>query len=582
MRKKHAAATVLSCLAIGALGVGPVAAQEGYSTVVDVVEIGITGSLELMTSGAATSAELTEAYLARIAAYDDELNAVIAVNPEALADAAARDAERAAGIAGPLQGVPIVIKDLIDLDGMATTNGALAFADYLPDDDATVVEKLEAAGAVIIAKTNLSEFAWSGDDSISGIGGEVHNPYDLSRTSGGSSGGTAAAVAASLGAAGLGSDTYGSIRTPSAHQALVGVRPTHGLVSLSGVTPQVEPQDTVGPMALSVADAAILLDVIAGSDPEDHWSANTPDADYTAELSTDALVGARILNFTAASFRGGDVADELVPARDEMLALQDAAIAELAAQGAEVIDVELTDEQLSAISGRGWYGMAGYLDEYFANNPAAWPAGLAELAEPADALTVADYIADGREIESIANDADWLLSTSPLDAEVLAANDARAASALAAWNALLDGYEADAVVFPTDALPASTAPVSYANARNAGLASGLGTPSVTVPVGYTTAGLPAGLEITGRQYSEPTLLGFAYAYEQATSLRVAPSATPALPLTEQSIVATPEATVAAAEPALAATGADAALPSALAIGALALGLALLGFRRRRA
>ncbi|MCC2032771.1 amidase [Microbacterium allomyrinae] len=535
------------CLALGAFAfVAPSASATSDSDAASTAAAtGLSGLTiaqigELLDAGTVTSAELVTAYLDRIAAYDDAyadepgLHAVIALNPDAAAVAAERDAERAAGeIRGPLHGVPIVVKDLVDLEGMATTNGAIAFADYLPDTDSTVVARLEAAGAVIIAKTNLSEFAWSGDDSESGIRGDVRNPYDQTRTSSGSSGGTAAAVAAGFAAAGIGSDTYGSIRTPSAHQSLVGVRPTHGLVSLAGVTPQVGPLDTVGPMTVSVADAAIMLDAIAGADTADAYTSSAPVAgttEYFAALSDTALDGATVLNMTATRFRGGSVASELTPARDEVLSIYDAAVEELRAQGATVIDVELTSEQLSTLGGRGWYGMAGYLDEYWVDAEATWPAGLAELTEPSDALTVSDYLADDREIESIRGDAAWLLTTTPLDPTTLANDETRGASALLAWTNLFAEYGAVAAIYPTDSLPATTLPLSegYYNARNAGWASGVGAPAVTVPTGYTASGMPVGMEFMGLPFDDAELLSFAYDYEQASQVRVAPESTPAL------------------------------------------------------
>ncbi|MFI5429356.1 amidase [Aeromicrobium sp. UC242_57] len=314
---------------------------------------------------------------------------MIASNSAAAADAAALDKERAAGkVRGPLHGVPIVVKDNIDLKGMPTTNGAVAFATYKPKNDSTVVKKLRAAGAIIIAKTNLSEFAWSGSDAKSGLGGEVRNPYDRAKTSSGSSGGTASAVAASFATAGLGTDTYGSIRNPSGNQGLVGVRPTHGLVSLTGVTAQISPLDTVGPMTKSVEDAAIILDAIAGYDPSDPYTKKTigkvPES-YVDELSSTSLQGKKILTFTNARFHGGTSTNR-PEERAEVAGIQAAALAEMEAQGATVEEVELTPEQITSISGRGWVGFGHYLDEFFAGNDAVWPKGLAAKAEPIDEL----------------------------------------------------------------------------------------------------------------------------------------------------------------------------------------------------
>lgn len=567
-----------------------VPAASATAVVGDPTGLGIAEVQQLLTAGTTTSVGLVAAYLARIDAYDLEqgdvpgLHSIISRNPDAAAQAAVLDAERAAGsVRGPLHGVPIIVKDNYDVAGLATTNGSIAFADYLPMNDATTVARLQAAGAIIIAKANLSEFAWSGDDAVSSIAGEVRNPYDRTRTSSGSSGGTAAAIAASFAAGGLGTDTYGSIRTPSAHQSLVGVRPTHGLVSLAGVTAQVEPQDTAGPMTMTVTDAALLLDVIAGVDEADHWTTGTagmvPDS-YLTALTDSALDGRTVAYITNADFHaGGAYYDAFSAERSEVDAITRSAVAALEAQGATVVELELTDEQRAALTGQYWEGPAYWMDEYFARNEASWPAGLAELTEPADALTVSDYLADGRAIPSIQNDAEWFLSTGALSDEDIAAGAARQASALEAWSSLFTELGIDAVVYPTDAMPAATVPTSesYSNARNAGLASGLGAPAVTVPAGYTAAGLPVGLEFAGQPFSEATLLSFAYDFEQAASVRVAPSSTPAL-AADGSVPVVPAVDPTA--PRLAETGAPAGLPVALGVMLLLGGSALLVVRRR--
>ncbi|MDW5593098.1 amidase [Conexibacter stalactiti] len=525
------------------LALGAIAPAAGAAEAVrpDVVELTIGEASDLLARHATTSVALVDEYIARIAAYDDAygdqpgLHAVIAVNEQARQQAAALDAERAAGsVRGPLHGVPIIVKDNIDMLGMPTTNGAIAFASYKPKNDATVIRRLKAAGAIVVAKANLSEFAWNGSDSKSGLGGEVRNPYDQSKTASGSSGGTAAAVAASFATAGLGSDTFGSIRNPAANQALVGVRPTHGLVSLTGVTPQVEPQDTVGPLAKSVEDAAILLDATAGYDPSDHWTTGTigqvPES-YAAGLSTTALAGKKLLTFTNASFHGGS-GPARAAERAEVAAIQDAALAQLEAQGATVERVELTADEVRSLQGRGWLGMAYYLDGFFARNDAFWPVGLAARAAPTDRLTTADYVADDRETPQIKPDAAWLLSTAGITDTDLATQDARAAAALAAWKRLLADHDADAVAIPTDALAASPVtedPAGYSeNADNASLSSGMGTPAVVLPVGYTQSRLPVSLQLIGLPYAEGELLAYAYDYERATRTRVAPPTTPEL------------------------------------------------------
>lgn len=555
-RRKAVAALSTALAATLVVGVGGVGADSPASAATaaparpDVVDLTISSTSALLASGKTTSAALVKEYLARIAAYDGDtttapgLHAVIATNSTAAADAAKLDAERKAGkIRGPLHGVPIVVKDNIDLAGMPTTNGAVAFATYKPKNDSTVVKKLRAAGAIIIAKTNLSEFAWSGSDAKSGLGGEVRNPYNRSKTSSGSSGGTGSAVAASFATAGLGTDTYGSIRNPSGNQGLVGVRPTHGLVSLTGVTAQISPLDTVGPMTKSVKDAAIILDAIAGYDSSDPYTKPTigkvPES-YVAELSTTSLKGKKILTFTNARYHGGTATNR--PAeRAEVAAIQDRAVAELEAQGATVEKIELTDSEISSLSGRGWVGFGYYLDEFFANNDAVWPKGLAAKAEPIDQLTTADYVADGRYTDQIAPDAEWLLSTASVTQATLDSQQAREDAARAAWKTLLTSHGADAVALPNDTLAASDVtadPAGYSeSSTNAGLASGLGAPAIAVPVGQTSAGLPVSLQLVGPLWSEANLLSFAYDYEQATHVRKAPTTTPEL---KHPVAATPK------------------------------------------
>ncbi len=258
---------------------------EDLFTTIDLPDATIAELTAEMEAGHVTSAELTRMYLDRIEAYDDELNlnSITNVNPNALEEAAALDRERAAGeIRGPLHGIPVIVKDNIDVAGMATTAGSAAFAGNIAREDAFVVKRLREAGAVILAKANMSEFAIRAVDSHSTFGGNVHNAYDPAKTPGGSSGGTAVAVTCSFAAAGLGTDTGGSVRYPSAFSNLYGLRPSKGLTSTDGVFPLVATNDTVGPMARTAEDLAVLLEVIAGTDEKD---------DFTLEADADALKG---------------------------------------------------------------------------------------------------------------------------------------------------------------------------------------------------------------------------------------------------------------------------------------------------
>ena len=258
---------------------------EDLFTTIDLPDATIAKLTAEMEDGHVTSAELTQMYLDRIAAYDDKLNlnSITNINPNALEEAQTMDRERAAGkIRGPLHGIPVIVKDNIDVAGMATTAGSAAFAGNIAPQDAFVVKRLREAGAVILAKANMSEFARSAIDSHSTFGGNVHNAYDPSKTAGGSSGGTAVAVTSNFAAAGLGTDTGGSIRYPSAFANIYGLRPSKGLTSTNGVFPLRAANDTVGPMARTAEDLAVMLDVIAGTDEKDN---------FTLEADADALKG---------------------------------------------------------------------------------------------------------------------------------------------------------------------------------------------------------------------------------------------------------------------------------------------------
>ena len=275
-------------------------ATDSAAPTFDVMEKTIAELAAAMNSGEVTSRELVELYLARIDAYDQRgpaLNAMITLNPNARAVAAALDAERATrGARGPLHGVPVIVKDNFDTGDMPTTAGVIALAASVPPDDAFQVRKLKEAGAIILGKTNMHELAHGGT-TISSFGGQTRNPYDPARNPGGSSGGTGAAVAASFAAMGMGSDTCGSIRNPSAHQALVGLRGTHGLSSRDGIIPISHTQDFGGPLTRSVEDLAIVLDATVGPDPADESTkvseGNIPES-YTEFLDKSGLQGARL------------------------------------------------------------------------------------------------------------------------------------------------------------------------------------------------------------------------------------------------------------------------------------------------
>ena len=341
-------ALVVTAMAVVSLPSSTAAQNKVLQPHFDPTEKSITELQDAMSAGRTSSAALTNAYLARIAAYDHDgpaINAMIRLNPRARADAAALDTERKNGhVRGPLHGIPIVLKDNYDTKALATSAGSLALVNHVPAKDAFIVQRLRDAGAVILGKTNLHELA-SGVTSISSLGGQTLNPYDLSRCPGGSSGGTGAAVAASFAAVGWGTDTCGSIRIPSAFGSLFGLRPTMGMVSRDGIVPLALSQDVAGPMARTVTDLAIALDVTVGADPNDAATtiiAGQPLPKFRDSLRADALRGARIGIFKP-YFRNADadVADTIRAAARSMQTL-----------GADVIEVDMPDFD-EAIAGTG-------------------------------------------------------------------------------------------------------------------------------------------------------------------------------------------------------------------------------------
>ncbi|WP_309673355.1 amidase family protein, partial [Gemmatimonas sp.] len=309
------------------------------SAPMEITEASVTDVQAALTAGRISSVQLVKQYLARIAAYDHagpELNSLIRINPKAGAEAAALDAERKAGkVRGPMHGIPVIIKDNYDTGDMPTSAGSLAMATSQPARDGFVVKKLRDAGAIILGKSNLHELA-AGITSISSLGGQTRNPYDPTRCPGGSSGGTGAAIAASFATVGWGSDTCGSIRIPSAFNALVGLRPTQGLVSRRGIVPLSHTQDIGGPLARTVTDLAIALDVSVGYDSEDAVTSvlrEKPVPKFQASLDKNALRGARIGVFLP-YFRDTDA---------EIADTVRSAIAAMRAQGATVIDVPMAE-----------------------------------------------------------------------------------------------------------------------------------------------------------------------------------------------------------------------------------------------
>ncbi|WP_213979173.1 amidase [Sphingomonas sp. dw_22] len=515
--------TGLLALAIGLAAASPVAAQ----TRIAVDEVSIDALQAAMASGRASSVALTQAYLARIAAMDRKgptLRAVIAISPDALAQARASDARRKAGkTLGPLDGIPVLIKDNIETRELSTTAGSLALAANDTRRDAPVVALLRAQGAVILGKTNLSEWAnIRSNNSMSGwsaVGGLVRNPYALDRTACGSSSGSGAAVAASLAAVAVGTETDGSVVCPSAMNGLAGLKPTLGLVSRTHVVPISHSQDTPGPMGRSVKDVAILFSAMIGDDPADPATkgADRYRKDYAAGLSRDALKGVRV------GYWKPEMADDLAARFDK-------ALDELRAAGAVLVEVKLPKlDGLGEAEGVVLHAeLKADMAAYLASTPAAVKARtLADLIAFNDAHKAAEMPFFGQETFVKADRTKGLDDPEYTQAR---AKSLRLAS-VEGIDWMLKQADAKLLVTPTYGTPWLSDPAhgdQFTGPSASELPAVSGYPHLTVPMGLVN-GLPAGLSFIGTAWSDGLLLNAGYAYEQATHARVAPKYLPTIP-----------------------------------------------------
>ena len=546
---------------------------------------------QAMEEGRLTAEELVQSYLDRIEAYDKQgpyLNSIITVSEHALGRARELDSVFAeSGFTGPLHGIPVIVKDNYDTRDLPTTNGTLAFRGAIPPDDAFQVRKLREAGAIILAKSNLAEFASSGAFTLSSVlPGFSRNPYDPTRVTAGSSGGTGAAVAANFGAVGLGSDTGSSIRGPSSHQALVGFRTTMGLTSRDGIAPLSAARDVGGPMARTVADAVAVLEVIVGQDPADpvtfESEGHVPD-NYRQFLDADALEGARIgvlrqlfeeaRDYDDPRSPGSGVvvpgmegqSDEAAQAQEgqrpaeqrqeeeqgqhederqqeedereeddqqqeedepstihpEVLAVMNQALEDMRAAGAVIVDpVDIAD--LDDI--RGDFPSISRLkydfERYLATRPELKFKTLDEVVESGDYHPfLRASLERNREVDYVPEEHEdypaYLEAQKRLQDAVLA---------------VMDEHEVDVLVYPTYNYPArliGDENTTY-GANSSILSPPTGFPAFNVPMGYSFGTLPAGLQLLGRPFDEPTLIRISYAYEQATQHRRPPPFTPEL------------------------------------------------------
>ena len=469
-----------------------------------------------MQRGEITCRQLVETCLNRIEAYDQygpKLNAVLRVNPRALQLATERDETlRRQGMIGPLHGIPILLKDNIETADMKTTAGAVCLKEQQPAQDAFLVRKLKDAGAIILAKVNLHEFAVWGE-TVSSLGGQTLNPYDLSRTPGGSSGGTGAGVAAGFGVAGIGTDTVNSVRSPASANSLVGIRPTTGLVSRSGLIPYSDSQDTAGPIARCVSDAALLLDVMVGYDPEDARTAysvgQTGPGSYLAATVNPQLKGRRIGLLRSLFGEGEESA--------QVNAAVEACISAMRSLGAEF--VELTENIDSA-------GLARDVSVHLHELERDLDSYLRRLGPEAPVHSLRDVLACGRFHPGIG---DNLRQAIALDSEGLEYLRRLREQEQLRRNLLkiMAQHKLDAFVFPhQQGLVVKIGQTQVG--RNGVLASVVGFPSIAIPAGFSTPtttaplGVPIGIEFIGRPWSEYRLLEIAAALEQARPVRVPP------------------------------------------------------------
>lgn len=495
----------------------------------------ITELSAAMKAGTLTAERLTQMGLDRITAFDakgPKLHAVITLNPNALKQARTLDAERKAGkLRGPLHGIPVVLKDNFNTFDMPTTGGSVLLEGSIPPKDAFLVTKLRAAGAIILAKVNMSEFASA--EAHSSLGGQSLNPHDLTRTPAGSSGGTGVAVAAGYAPFGMGTDTGGSIRGPSTVNGVAGLKPTHGLLSREGIIPLALSFDTGGPLARHVSDIAVTLGVMTGVDAADPATAKSEgkfSTDYTSFLKADALKGARI--GIARDFMGQD------PDVDWVV---EASLTQMKNAGATIVDVHypkwMLDSRAEFYQAVRNPEFAAQIGDYLATLKPGYPKNIDEL------IDAATRVAATRPNGAGPNPARWNLfkrekASGPLtDYRYLAVRDYGMPMIRATIEGILAAEKLDAIVYPTSPkrpglIAESTASPGFSATNFANLS---GFPDLIVPAGFTGNNLPVGLSFLGPAFSEGKLLALGYSFEQITRARSRPVHTPALAGTSVSV-----------------------------------------------
>ena len=460
-----------------------------------------------------TAVQLVNAYLKIIDSLDHKTNAISYINPNALDIAKKLDEEfKETGKLRALHGIPLLVKDNYNTKGMPTTAGALALKDFVPDSNSFVVQQLIDAGAIIIAKTNMAEWAFSAKHTESSTHGTTRNPYHLDYVPAGSSGGTGAGIAANFGTIGLGTDTGNSIRGPSSHNALVGFRTTLGLVSRSGIIPLYMRNDVAGPMCRTVEDATRVLEVIAGYDAHDtltKYGKNQVENNYQQYLKKDGLTGAKIGIFRQLSDDNPDA---------EIKVLFEKSITDLQKLGATVVEVYVSD--FDSLKNNQWCAnfkqdIEDYLAEYVKNDTIKTLDDIIRIGTKSDyAKGVLDYFSknSGREKHTEIDCKDPFTDTHRI-------------AFRKAIEFQMDSLGLDAIIYPTwNNKPAhiTNFEKEYLGDNNQVIAPHTGQPAFTVPMGFTSEGLPAGLQFLGRMFSEPTLIRLSYSYEQGTKHRKTP------------------------------------------------------------
>lgn len=476
-------------------------------------ELTISEIHQAFQKGDFTALELTEAYLARIETWDSLTNSISFIHPEARAQAKALDEEFSnTGKLRPLHGIPLIVKDNINTIGLPTTAGSLALADFYPESDAFIIQKLKDAGAIILAKSNMAEWAFSPMHSESSTVGITRNPYHLDHVPAGSSGGTGAALAANFGTIGLGTDTGNSIRGPSSHNALVGFRTTLGLVSREGIVPLYLRNDVVGPMCRTVEDAVRVLEVIAGTDSKDPITTRSQGKipnNYLQFLQKDGLNGARIGIFRTLSEANPD---------SEISSLFEQAVTDLKSLGAVLIDsVEV--ENFDSLRRNQWCpvfrkDLEEFLSTYVKRDT------MQTLEDVIRVGSKSDYARTGLER--------FIESTLPENMEADCGDpftDLKRIAFREAIEKVMDSLQLDALIYPSWNHPPALIErfqEEYRGDNSQVIAPHTGQPAFTVPMGFTSKGLPAGLQLLGKMWSEPTLIRISYAYEQGTKHRKPP------------------------------------------------------------